>query len=391
MGQVDYAALAAQARQSAPVDYAALAEQARAQPAPAAQPEAPMRGMLPTAGGLVGSLVGAPFGQPVAGAAAGGALGKGAEMLLDSTPQSFSEGAQEMGKAGAEQGAYELAGGLVGKGLAKGAGRLYQSVAKPAKALRAEFPTVIQDALRSGVALGQRGADKAERLLSQAGAATRDMLSTAEAAGVKPITMRPVLKSLSSVEEKVSKQPLRDVDLSTLRNIRGQVLAENPAPIPITAAQDMKQAAQRIASEGYRKIDRGGDINSVPLDANMAIASGLRQAIERRAPEVGPLNQQTQKLIGVRKMVDAANDRVANHAPPGLGMSALIASGAAGAAGLASGDRNTGIGTGLSVMALTNPAIASRLAIGANRLAPLASHAPQAGRLAALLSQLGQR
>lgn len=409
----DYAALAAQARQqTAPVDYAALAEQART--AEPSAPTAPARTWTDTAvdaAPMVGGMIGGSMGGPL-GAAIGGGAGTGYGALIQhagelpgavadvarnvvtnprATLSGFAQGAGEGALAAAKnagiQGAFEGAGALLGKGLSAGASRLYQSVAKPAKALRAEFPTVVQDALQSGVPLGSRGATKADALLTQAGNATTAAVQRAEAAGAKPVTMRPVLKSLQSVEQNVANQPLREVDLGTLRTIRNQTLKENPAPLSLTQAQQMKQAAQRVAGEGYKKIARGGDINSVPLDANMAIASGLKTAIERRVPDIGPLNAQTQKLIGVNRMVEAANERIANNAPIGMNdaLSVILGAGGYGAFGA------PGLGAGVAMKVLGTPAIASRLAIGAHRVAPMAAHFPNAARAALLARMLASQ
>lgn len=356
------------------------------------EPSAPARGMLPMAGAFGGSLLGTIGGIPgrIAGAGIGGALGKGAEMLTDDTDQGFMEGATAMGTEGLKQAGFEAAGGVVGKALKAGGSRLFQSMLKPSKAVRQEFPTVVRDSIKAGVPVGKRGAEKADRLVTEAGQRTRETLASAEAAGAKPVNMRPVVASLGRTRAKVAKQPMREADLQTVRGVRNQALKENPHPISLTQAQEMKQAAQRVAGEGYSKIAKGGDVNSVPLDANMDLASGLRAAIERRVPAVAPLNQRTQKLIGVRRAAEDAEGRIANNAPIGLGMSTGIAGAAGLGAGAFSGDTTTGAGTAAAILALTNPALASRLAIGMDRAAPVASFTPQMLR-AALLAQLAQQ
>ena len=149
-----------------------------------------------------------------------------------------------------------------------------------------------------------------------------------------------------------------------------------------------RQAAQRVASEGYRKVARGADINTVPLDANMAIARGLRKQIEQRA-DVGPLNEQTQRLMGVERALDDAMGRISNNQP--IGMNALIAAGAGSATGLASQDPGVGGTVGLGILALTNPWLASRLAIAADRMAPAVGQIPNAARTAALIQQLSEQ
>lgn len=351
----------------------------------------PMGGWLPTAGGMVGSLVGTLAGPPgrLAGAAAGGALGKGAEMLLDDQPQSFGEGMRAMGGAALGQGAAEGLGMGAGKLLKAGAPRLYQSMLKPAAALRAEFPTVVNDAIDAGVGIGGRGIEKVGKLIRGSSQQVSDRIALMQRAGAPPVDMKQVVGKLVNTEQKIGQEPMRAAKLGQLSDIRSQVLSENPHPIPLVEAQKMKQGAQRVASQGYRQINSGADINRVPLDANMDIAGGLKEAIEQRVPGVGALNAHTQRLMGVEDALTAAEGRISNNQP--IGMNALIASGVGAGTYGASGDSGLGTGAGLGVLALTNPYLASRLAIGADRFAPMASHIPNAARVAALLAALTEQ
>lgn len=361
-------------------------------PSHESQPESqPMGGWLPTAGGFVGSLVGTPFGPPgrLVGATAGGALGKGAEMLLDNQPQSISEGLTAMGTEGAKQGAAEGLGIGVGKLFKAGAPRLMQSMLKPTQALRNSFPTVAQDAVDAGISIGRGGQAKVGRLISASAGKVDSELAKAQAAGASPILMKDVLTELAPVSQKIAQEPISAAKLSQLSDIGAQALKENPNPIPLTAAQPMKQAAQRVAKEGYKKVAAGADVNSVGPDANMAIARGLRKEIEKRAPAVGPMNAQTQKLMGVEDALEHALGRIANNQPIGMNdaLSVILGTGGYNVAGA------PGIGAGLLMKALTTPATSSRIAIGMDRLAPIASHAPnltRAALLAALQQQQGQ-
>lgn len=355
---------------------------------PASPSGAPMAGVLPMAGGLVGSLVGTLGGIPgrVAGAGLGGALGKGAELFLDEKDDTLTDSLRQMGSEAVLQGGAELAGGAIGKALKAGAPRLMQSVLKPSKTLRQEFPTVAQDTVKAGTPIGAGGQKKVGTLISSTHQKVNDKLALSQRMGARPVDMKDVVPELQGVAQKVSKEPLdAGAKLQELSDIGGRLLQQHPTPIPLLQAQEMKQAAQRVASQGYKQLNAGAPINAVTPDANMAIARGLRKEIEQRA-DVAGLNEQTQRLMGVERALDDAMGRIANNQP--IGMNALIAAGAGGATGLASQDAGVGGGVGLGILALTNPWLASRLAIGADRIAPAASHIPNAGRIAALMSQL---
>lgn len=371
----------------------------------------PTKPKLKGAGALVGGAVGGMVGG-VPGAALGGAGGSGIETLLrhlgeipgavvdvsrnlvshpGATLGGFGEGAvqgaTDAGISGAVQGALEGAGGLVAKGLKAAAPRIMQGVLKPTQTLRNEFPTIAKDAVASGISLSEKGLAKAGKLIGQRTQQVTDAI--ANATGAAPIAMQDVLSAVQPVAQKVAQEPLRAGKLSQLSELGGQALKENPNPIPLLDAQAMKQAAQRIASEGYAKVAKGADINTVPLDFNMALARGLREQIESRVPEVAGLNAQTQNLIGVERAVEQALGRIGNTDPSKLwriGGGAAVG-GAVGQGVGADPSKSGGIGAALGALS-GNPALLSRVAIGADRLAPLASHAPHAAR-AALLAALG--
>jgi hypothetical protein len=365
--------------------------------------------MLPMAGGMVGSLVGGG----IPGAALGGAAGQGYGQLLkhlgeipgavmdvgrnlmnpatrgatiQGGMEGMTKGVKDAGISGAIQGGSEAVGGVLAKGMKAAAPRLMQSMVKPSKAIRDSFPTVAQDMVDRGVAIGGKaGQPKVGKLLTKAGNAVNEKLQLAQRLGAKPIDMNDVIPSLQSVAQKVAKEPLDgSAKLAEVTEIGGRLRQQHPNPIPLLEAQEMKQAAQRVASQGYKQLDAGAPINSVTPDANMAIARGLREQIEQRA-NVGPLNEEVQKLIGIDRALEGAMGRISNNQP--IGMNALIASGVGAGAYGASGDIGTGGGVGLGIIALTNPYLASRLAIGANKLAPAARQLPNAAR-AALMAQL---
>jgi hypothetical protein len=381
-------------------------------------------GMLPTAGGMVGSLAGTLGGGALtggwgavagrtAGAAAGGAAGQGYGQLLKHATEipgalmdvgrnllnpetrsatmrggmeGMTQGIKDAGLSGAIQGGAEAAGGTVGKGAAAFAPRLMQSVLKPTQAIRDSFPQVAKDTVKAGVAIGQSGAQKVGRLMDRTSGKVMDKLRLAERMGAKPVNPADVASRIDDSWVELADRPLRASRRSELDAAKQAFLAENPNPIPLSRAQALKRGAQKDSSAAYKKLDRGGDINESQAQANVDLARGFREEIEKRA-NVGPLNAELQKLIGVDRAHSNAMGRIMNNNP--IGMNAAIASSVGTGAGLASGDVETGGALGLGVLALTNPHLASRLAIGLDRAAPAIAQTPNAGR-AALMALLAQ-
>lgn len=357
-------------------------------------------GALPTLGGLAGGITGG-----IGGATVGGMAGQGYGELLKhageipgaladvarnvvtqprATLQGFLQGANEgavnAGLKGASEGVGQAVGGAVGKGVAQTGKLVYKGgVALLPKGIKQEFPDLAEAGFREGVSLTNRGAAKAEKLVGQSAQQATDKLAIMERAGSSPVQPHELVSGMTRTAGKVSKQPLRADDLQTISDMRTRVLAENPNPIPLTQANEMKQAAQRVATQGYKQIDRGAPINSVPLDVNMDIAHALRQAIESRVPSVGPINARTQDLIGLQ--------RAAEHAGgTGHWLSRVGGAGVLGGLGFTGGGFIPALGAAAAGGAMATPGGATTTGLMLKGAAPYAEHG--SARLAALLAQL---
>jgi hypothetical protein len=343
-------------------------------------------GALPNAGAMAGSLVGSFVGQNkggtvgrnvggVAGAAAGGALGKGAEMLMDSRDQGVGEGLRAMGTEALKQGAMEGGGQAAGGALKLlGYGSYRMGAAMLPKTIKQQFGNIGKAGFREGIPLTGWGAEKAGQRAGQVSDEVRDRLAMMDRAGMQPIDVASeVGPSIDRTAAKVANQPLRAADQASIAEFRQALRAENPNPIDLVASHDMKRAAQKQATQGYRQMDRGAPIQSLPLDLNMDVAHGLREAIESRVPDVGPKNQRIQDLMGVE--LGATHASSTAHVVPRLGAAAVL--------GAQGGFIPAALG-----MAASTPQGLTTAGVGLKKLAPVASHAPQAARLWALLQAL---
>lgn len=326
---------------------------------------------MATGMGLLGGGRSNPVGMVLAGL--GGAGGEGIRQTVnaiqgdwDQVPVNLTEQVKAMGAEGAKQAAFEGAGrALVGPAMQWLGSGIYRSALKPSVAVRAEFPNVTQTLVKEGVPITRSGAgaDKAATLVKESGQEVMNVLQRAQAAGAKPVTMRPVAKSLERTREMVSDQAIREADLQKVDKVRNALLKENPQAVDLPRAQAMKQAEQRRAVAAYQKQARGAPVNEVRLSTREDIARGLREAIERRVPDVGPMNKRTQELIGALKAVSAAEGRIANNNMVGMGDALALGSGALGFSTM--GPKGAAIGIVQEV--LTRPEIASRLGITLDR------------------------
>jgi hypothetical protein len=375
-----------------------------ATPTAAAEPSTPAGGMLPTGGAFAGSLIGTLGGIPgrIAGAAAGGALGKGAELFFDEKDDTLGDSLKAMGAEGAKQGAYEAAGGAIGKGLKAVGGGLYRGgVALLPKTLKQQHPNIAATGLREGIALTKRGAAKAELAVSGSRQRADDMIAAAEAAGAPRVSSREVVRELRPVRDKLRNQAALGApdDTPALRQRatdfiqRNRYATRNPdeaalhpfvqrSGMKLTDAQAAKREAQDLATTAYKARDKGAVINNTEALTNEAMARGLRKGIERRVPGVGDVNARTQDLMGVMQGAEHASET--GHILSRLGSGGVMA-GLAGFGGL--GPAALGAVGGA---ALGTPGGLTAAGLGVRRMGSAASYSPQALRLAALLAQLAQ-
>lgn len=365
---------------------------------------------LPTIGGTIGSFAGGGKWNPIgmAGAAIGGVAGEGFKQTanalrgrMDLVPDSMGEQLTEIGKQGALQAGAEGGGRILSAGLKAVAKPIYNFGLAASKGLRREYPDLAETGLHAGIAVSSRGTEKAGRLLTSASKKTDDALAARDAyrppvrgylpeatesipLGARPsrslpspavlqrpmksvpgpgapptmIDPREIAGALSGARGELSERALGAADVDQLGQLESQFLAQQSRPLSLTQANAMKRAEQKISDASYRAAEAGHPVNAVEAQFHKSIAKGAREAIERKAPEVGPLNQRTQALGGLKSALDDAETR--NHI-----LSRLIVPTAAGvSAGFGSGDVSTGLGSAATTAALTAPGNLSRGAIG---------------------------
>lgn len=396
--KIDYAALAEQARKSATdIDYGAMAEQART-------PSETLSGAtgigappnriveaLPTVGGLIGGVSGAGKTNPVGMllAAAGGSIGEVARQALqawngrwDVVPPDVQSQITGIIAEGAKQGGLEAGGRYIVGPVLKILGRAtYRSALKPSVEVRREFGgrEVTDTLVDAGVPITRTGAgtERTSQLLNEAGQDTAQTIAAADASGVKPVNMRPVVAELGRTRDRAANRVVRGPATAEVNVMRDAALAENPGRVSITRAQAMKQAEQDLATAAYKAEAKGATVNSIDTAMHEDLARGLRQAIERRIPSIADKNKRTQDIIGALKAISQAEGRIANNNIIGMGDMLALGSGV-GAAAITG--RPMAAAVGVLQEVLTRPEIASRLGIVMDRAGkPLVT--PQALRV----------
>src|SRR3990167_6026618 len=301
------------------VDYAALAEQARGsdrrQPVAESDWIDKVTEWLPAIGGTVGGVAGAAGGPvgSLGGAALGGMAGEAYREVVNrargrTAPASIGEAAGAMAKAGVVQGAAEGVGLGLGAVVKPIGARIMQSAVKPGlkfltKADPGATPQVVKTLLDEGINVTPGGVGKLQRLI----AATNDEIK----AVIRPVAAHesPALAStrhLSGLSKRYTNQVNPSADLDAISQV-GQNFLEHPAisargTLTIGEKQAMKQGTYARIGEKY------GTERAAGLEAEKALARGLKDDIAAEAPAVSALNAKEGKLL---EALDAVGRRVA--------------------------------------------------------------------------------
>lgn len=169
-------------------------------------------------------------------------------------------------------------------------------------------------------------------------------------------------KSKAEFLRQHSTQPPAPTSLTPQQAMTGQRPAPPPRqPVPIPADE-----AQRIKQGTYRQLkDRAyGELKSADVEAQKALARGIKEELAAAFPEIAALNARESALIGLEGALERALNRGGNHQLFGIGtpLAAAGVKSATGSHGLAM------IAGGLRAL-LDDPSIKSKLAIAIRQAA----------------------
>lgn len=297
---------------------------------------------LPTVGAGVGGVV-----AGIPGAAVGGAAGEGMRSTLShvaelpgavvdvarnvvahprETFQGFMEGAAQGATQAATSATEQAAYQATGSGLVKLGGyvapKLMQSAVKPAykmveKAVKkVEIPRVVQTLLKEGVPVTQSGIGKINSLL----ASTNDEIAEVIAKSTAKVYPEAVADAAQGVITQAGKQVAPVADQAAAEGVVDQFMrvhggAMRPAtPLTVAEAQALKQGTYKaIGSRAY------GETQGAALEAEKALARGLKEGIETAHPSVKGLNAREGALIEARDAIAKRVGLAANRDPGGIG------------------------------------------------------------------------
>jgi hypothetical protein len=265
------------------------------------------------------------------------------------------------------------------------ASKLYQSALKPPPGSYSlpEVQKIVQTGLKEGIPVSQVGIEKIGSAVNDLQSGIRSVIAQNPNA---PISTADVASRLTGVEKKFGTQVNPLADLEAIQKSGQEFQATQPANIPAEQAQALKQGTYRTLGERAY-----GELGSATVEAQKALARGLKEEIAKQFPEISGMNAREGALLDLQGALERAIRRQGNHQLLGIG-TPLAASGMKAITG------STGAaGVSAVVKAIVDdPIIKSKLAIAMNKgggipfndaLARLAAYSNQLGNAAAGSSQ----
>lgn len=268
--------------------------------------------------------------------------------------------------------------------LGKTPAEAYESALKPSTTLsQADRAAIVQTGLQNSIPVSKTGLEKVGALIENYNNQIEAQIAADPTRQINPV---PALNNLQSVRAKFANQVTPASDLQQIddvgREFANRFNTGSVGPVPqgtmnAADAQAMKQGTyQALGSKSY------GEVKGASIEAQKALARGLKDEIATQFPEIGNLNAEESKLLDLEPVLERAINRTSNHQLIGIGTPIAGA-----AAKAVTGSGTVGVVAGTLKAVLDNPMVKSRLAISLSKGAKI-PYAQALGRIGAYSSAL---
>lgn len=190
---------------------------------------------------------------------------------------------------------------------------LMRSALKPSpeSVISGEADRAITTLFNEGLNATKGGGYKLQANVDSINKKVADALANSNATAQKP----DVLNRLYDVMDRVERQATPQSDIKNVQSAWNDFSQHPLIPgndIPVQLAQDIKRGT-------YRQIrDKYGEQGAASVEAQKAIARGLKEEIAKAVPEIGPLNARESELLNALKLVERRAAIEGNKNPVGL-------------------------------------------------------------------------
>lgn len=242
----------------------------------------------------------------------------------------------------------------------------YESALKPAPASysQAERESLVKTGLENSIPVSKGGFEKIGQQIEALNQAIKDEIASDPKRNINTV---PSLRNLDSVRSKFGNQVTPQPDLAEINTVERNFLnnpkikpqgsGPSPGSLPASEAQAMKSGTYTaLGNKAY------GELKGASVEAQKALARGLKEEIAKQFPEISKLNADESRLLDLQPVLERAVNRVSNHQVIGIGTPV------AGAAAKAVTNSNwvSGVASVMKAV-LDNPNVKSRLAIAISK------------------------
>ena len=331
--------------------------------------EPAVRPTLEYGGMAAGAALGVPEGPAgvVAGAGLGYAAGRQGANLYDQAtgkgqPKPVLEGIAGAGKDFVEGTEMEMGGQVLGKYVQKigqyfasKAPRLYESALKIPPSVPKEIrDKAVQTGLQGKYKPTEKDLNGLLKDIEQTNNAIAEGIAQAGKKG-ETVSTDEVLKRVEQLKEFYQNAPNPAPYLKELDDIKAGILEYRGKKIPIEKAQKIKQTVYALNKKHY------GEMKGLEIEANKAIARGIKEEIVKQHPEIGDLNEHDSALINLEEVLERAVNRSRNYDVVKMGSTIMSVGG-----GVIGGAPGAAIG-GIGKEIIDTPSIKARIAFAINK------------------------
>lgn len=213
-----------------------------------------------------------------------------------------------------------IIGGAAGKlgtpGMQSTARTLMQSALKPsAQSLRTgKAAQAIETMLEQGVNVTPGGVAKMQRQIDVLNESISDAVRSSTAIVDKKAAAATLQDAIVKFEKQVTPQADLAVIQKAYQEFMNHPLLAQAAGIPVKLAQEIKLGTYRaVGAKSY------GELGSADIEAQKALARGLKDEIAKAIPGIDKLNKEESQLLNALSLASARVMTDANKNPMGLG------------------------------------------------------------------------
>lgn len=278
-----------------------------------------------------------------------------------------------------------LPGSAVADDLSK---RMYQSSLKPPPGSysQPEVQSMVKTGLENDIPISAEGRTKLSGLIDDLNDKVKQQITAGSQAGMT-VNKFDVASRLGQTAKKFSNQVTPISDLQNISDAGNEFLHNQPINISALDAQALKSGTyQQLKETAF------GSLKNSTIEAQKALARGLKEELQAQFPEIKELNSQEGQAINLDGALERAVNRTTNRDIFSLG--GKIATGTGAVIGAATGGEPGAMAGSVAGPVLhhflTDPAIQSKLAIALNKASKGSITIPAAtSRVAAYVNQLG--